>query len=84
AQNGPLYAAHWPSADEAARVRSRVTLVVQVNGKVRGRLEVEPGLSQESALQMATDMENVRKHMEGRGVSKVIHVPDRLLNIVVG
>jgi leucyl-tRNA synthetase len=83
-QTGSLYSAPWPVTDEAARVRSHVTLVVQVNGKVRGRLESEPGLSQESALQRVLEMENVKRYLEGQSVRKVIHVPDRLLNIVVG
>ena len=83
-EKGPLYAAPWPAADESARVRSQVTLVVQVNGKVRARLEAEPGLSRESALQLALDLENVQRHVTGKPVHKVIHVPDRLLNIVVG
>jgi leucyl-tRNA synthetase len=61
-----------------------VTLVVQVNGKLRARLELEPGASQALALERAVVIENVRRHMEGKAVRKIIHVPDRLLNIVVG
>jgi len=80
---GALYRAKWPEADDAARVRSQVTLVVQVNGKLRARLELPPGASQEEALEMAMEIENVKRHSEGKQVRKVIHVPDRLLNIVV-
>lgn len=83
-QNGSLYAAAWPVADESARVRSQVTLVIQVNGKVRARLEVEPGLSRDLALEHALADDNVQRHLEGKPLKKVIHVPDRLLNIVVG
>jgi len=79
----PLYRAEWPAADEAARERLQVTLVVQVNGKLRARLDLEPGASQEQALARAITIDNVQRHMEGRAVRKVIHVPDRLLNIVV-
>ena len=79
----PLYAASWPQPDDSARVRQQVTLVVQVNGKVRARLDVEPGLGQEAALERALGMDNVKRHVEDRSVRKVIHVPDRLLNIVV-
>ena len=81
---GPLYRAAWPSVDESARERLQVTLVVQVNGKLRARLELEPGASQEQAMERAVTIDNVRRHMEGKAVRKVIHVPDRLLNIVVG
>jgi leucyl-tRNA synthetase len=61
-----------------------VTLVVQVNGKVRARLELQPGLSRDRALEQALAMENVQRHMDQRPVIKVIHVPDRLINIVTG
>jgi leucyl-tRNA synthetase len=61
-----------------------VTLVVQINGKLRARLELEPGLEQNQALEQAISIDNVRKHMEGKQIRKVIHIPDRLLNIVVG
>ncbi len=81
---GPLYAAAWPEADEAARERSRVTLVVQVNGKLRARLEVEPGATKEEAFEQAKAIENVQRHLDGKSIRKVILVPDRLLNIVVG
>jgi leucyl-tRNA synthetase len=81
---GPLYSAAWPVADESARVRTRVTLVVQINGKLRARLELEPGASQEEAMEQAMQIDNVQRHLDGNTVRKVIHVPDRLLNIVVG
>jgi leucyl-tRNA synthetase len=82
--DGPLYCASWPEADESARERSQVTLVVQINGKLRARLELEPGLQQDAALEQAMSIENVKRHMEGKQIRKVIHIPDRLLNIVVG
>jgi leucyl-tRNA synthetase len=81
---GRLYNTAWPQADEAARERLQVTLVVQVNGKLRARLELEPGASREQALEQAMSIENVQRHIDGMAIRKVIHVPDRLLNIVVG
>jgi len=80
---GLVCRAAWPEPDQAARVRVQVTLVVQVNGKLRARLELEPGASREKALEQALAVDNVRRHMDGKTVRKVIHVPDRLLNIVV-
>ena len=50
---GRLYRAPWPQADEAARERQQVTLVIQVNGKLRARLELAPGTGQEQALEQA-------------------------------
>ena len=81
---GPAYCAPWPEVDEAAREKTRVTLVVQINGKLRARLELEPGASKDTALEQALAIENVQRHIGDKEVRKVIHVPDRLLNIVVG
>jgi leucyl-tRNA synthetase len=82
--SGPLYRAAWPQADESARVRIQVTLVVQINGKLRARMELEPGVDKEAVFEQAIAIENVSRHMQGKQVRKVIHIPDRLLNIVVG
>jgi leucyl-tRNA synthetase len=81
---GPLYNVAWPVADEAARERQQVTLVVQVNGKLRARLEIETGADKDQALERALAVDNVMRHVGEMEVRKVIHVPDRLLNIVVG
>ena len=81
---GPLFRAAWPEVDEAARVRTAVTLVVQVNGKVRAKMELAAGASKDDALEAALAIDNVQRHMGGKQVRKVIHVPDRLLNLVVG
>ena len=81
---GRLYKAPWPEVDEAAREKTRVTLVVQINGKLRARIDLEPGASKEQAQEQALAIDNVQRHMEGKQIRKVIHVPDRLLNIVVG
>ncbi len=82
-QQDDLQQAGWPVVDETARLRQQVTLVVQVNGKLRGRLELAPGASQEQALSLAQSDENVSRHLEGKVLRKVIHVPDKLLNLVV-
>ncbi len=80
--DGSVFDAGWPEVDEAALVRSSVTLVVQVNGKVRGRIEVAPGADRDSVQAAALADANVSRFVEGKTVRKVIHVPDKLLNIV--
>jgi leucyl-tRNA synthetase len=82
--SGSVYAADWPVADDAARERQQVTLVVQINGKLRARIELEPGATQEQALENALTVENVQRHLGDKTIRKVVHIPDRLLNIVVG
>lgn len=72
----------WPEVDQAARVRDQITLVVQVNGKLRARVELVPGSDEELAMAAAMSEQNVRKYTDGKTVRKVIYIPDRLLNIV--
>ncbi len=81
--SGPLYRAPWPEVDESARERTEVTVVVQINGKLRARIELEPGASQDQAMEQALAIENVRRFVGEGEIRKVIHIPDRLLNIVV-
>ena len=83
-EHEPLYTTAWPQVDESARVRTMVTLVVQVNGKLRARMEMPPGTDRDSATEAAMNEINVQRHVQDKTIRKVIHVPDRLLNIVVG
>jgi len=73
----------WPEVDESARVRDQITLVVQINGKLRARIELTPGSDQETAVAAAMAEQNVTRHTDGKDVRKIIYIPDRLLNIVV-
>jgi len=75
------YAA-WPEADESLLVDETITLVVQVNGKKRGEIEVAADISKEAAEAQALAVENVQKALSGREPKKVIVVPGRLINIV--
>ena len=81
--DGPVVDASWPEADPAALERDTVTLVVQVNGKLRGRVEVPAGTERGEAEAAARGNPNVARHLEGKTTRQVILVPDRLLNIVV-
>ena len=79
-----LVESRWPAVDEAALRQDRLQLVVQVNGKVRGHIEVAADVDQESAREAALAAENVARFVAGKTVRKVILVPGKLLNIVVG
>jgi leucyl-tRNA synthetase len=83
-REGSVFEAGWPEVDESALQRAAVTVVVQVNGKVRGRVEVPPGADRDSVQEAAMADENVARHLQDKTVRKVILVPDKLLNIVVG
>ncbi|HSS94351.1 MAG TPA: leucine--tRNA ligase, partial [Candidatus Dormibacteraeota bacterium] len=81
-QRGLLADATWPEFDAAAAAEPEVTLVVQVAGKVRDRMSVRAGLSEEQALETALASEKVRAALNGNRPTKVIFVPDKLINLV--
>ena len=78
-----LWEAPWPEADEAQLVRETFELVVQVNGKVRDRFEVDAGLSEDELVSRARASERVRSRLDGGEPRKTIVVPRRLVNFVV-
>jgi len=73
----------WPQADAEALKRDELTLVVQVNGKLRGRITVAVDSDKESIENQALNEPNVQRFIEGKAVKKVIVVPKKLVNIVV-
>ena len=74
--------APWPQVDEAALVRESITIVVQVNGKVRGKLEVAANIDKDGAIAAAKTDANVQKFLDGNTIRKEIYVPGKLVNIV--
>jgi len=77
-----LLDAEWPAVDEAALTRDEIELVVQVNGKVRAKLQVAADASKDSIEQLALTHEVVQKWIEEKTVRKVIVVPGKLVNVV--
>jgi leucyl-tRNA synthetase len=74
--------AGWPAADPALLVEDAVTCVIQVNGKVRDRLEVPPGISEDELRERALAAPGIARALGGRGIAKVIVRAPRLVNIV--
>ena len=81
-EKGLIADAPWPQFDATLAVEPKVVLVVQVGGKLRDRLDVEVGLSEEQATKLALESEKVRHALNGGAPSKVIYVQDRLINLV--
>ncbi len=77
-----LIDAAWPVVDEEALVQHTLELIVQVNGKVRGKVQVDVSASESEIQTSALDNENVKRFLEGITVEKVIVVKGRLVNIV--
>lgn len=80
---GILAEASWPTYDEETAREEQITIVIQVGGKVRSKIQVGAGEPDDAIRRMALEDERVRKHTSGKEVTKVITVPGKLVNIVV-
>ena len=86
ARQGGTFSVHqqsWPVYDPALTVDERITLIIQVNGKVRDRIAVPAGLTDKEATALAMKSERVQGYLNGNPPQKVIVVPERLVNLVV-
>ena len=72
----------WPSHDEAHLVESTIEMAVQVNGKLRDRIQIPADMDKSDIERIAIESENVQRHTEGKNVKKVIVIPGKLVNIV--
>jgi leucyl-tRNA synthetase len=84
---GGEYSVHqqsWPEHNPRALVAEHVTLVIQVDGKTRDRIQVPAGTDREQALERAVARESVRRHLSSSKLRKVVFLPDRLINLVTG
>ena len=85
-RTGHTYSIHqqpFPAWDDELAADDIITLVVQVNGKVRDKLEVPAGIAESEAQELALASPRVQSYMEGKAVSKTVYVPGRLVNVVV-
>ncbi len=80
---GRLNGAKWPQYDEAKCVESTVEIVVQINGKLRGRLNVAADISAQEAIRLAKEQDGITGLVEGKTIVKELYVPKKLVNIVV-
>ncbi len=74
----------WPQVDESALIQNNITLVVQVNGKVRAQIDVAADADKSDILGRAKSADNVVRFIAGKEIRKEIVVPGKLVNIVVG
>ena len=82
-QTSLLLEQDWPTVDESALVKDSLQIIVQVNGKLRSRIEVPASAGKDEIEQAATNDENVKRFTDGKQVVKVIVVPGKLVNIVI-
>ena len=84
-RKGYPYSIHnqsFPKWDESLAAEEEITLVIQVNGKVRDRVTVPVTVSEEEARELALDQDRVKAHLNEKELIKVVYVPGRLVNIV--
>ncbi len=79
----PIWKTTWPVVDESAAKEDVITIAVQVNGKLRGKIDVPAGANKEDVQKLAVGESNVARYISGKDIKKVIYVPNRLMNIVV-
>jgi leucyl-tRNA synthetase len=80
---GSVHLQTWPAPDRGTPAETEVTLVVQVNGRVRGRPRVPAGLVEAEAVQAALADPDVARHLGGKAPVRVVYLPDRLLNLIL-
>ena len=73
----------WPKVDELALLKTSSTIVIQVNGKVRGKIEVSVGSNDDTVKSQALEHGNVQKFIAGKQVKKIIIIPNKIVNIVI-
>jgi len=78
-----IFLEEWPSYDEKIIKEEKVILIIQINGKVRDKIEVEAGISKTDAEKKALAREKIKKWTEKNKIKKIIFIPDKLINIVV-
>jgi leucyl-tRNA synthetase len=79
-----IYNQPWPKWDEELAKEEEVTLVIQVNGKVRDKVTVPVSITEAEAKELALSSERVKAYLKDKEAAKIIYVPQRLVNIVVG
>ena len=78
-----IHVESWPEYDESLLQEESVTLVVQINGKLRDSIEVKRGMSEEDVKKLVLASEKIQKHLDGKEIRKFVYVQDKLANLVI-
>ena len=82
-QEGSIHISAWPSFDETLLVEENMTVVIQVNGKLRGDISVKRDTPEAEVIDAAKQLQKINNHLEGKTVKKTIYVPNKLVNFVI-
>ena len=80
---GSVHVQKWPACDASALTRDEIEVVLQINGKVRGRVKIAADLDREAMERIVTELPRAKELTEGKTIVKVVCVPGKLVNIVV-
>ena len=78
-----IFSNNWPEYDESKLVKNEITVAIQVNGKLRGQINVSSNLSKDDIIINSKEHENVQSYIKNKEVIKEIYVPGKLVNFVV-
>jgi leucyl-tRNA synthetase len=81
-KKGSVHNEAWPKYDEKALVKEEVEIVLQVNGKVRDKINVSKDMTKDGIGKLALDNEKIKSFIDGKNIIKVICIPGKLVNIV--
>lgn len=80
---GSIHISNWPVHEEKYLASDTIKIVIQVNGKVRGEIEIDKATDKQTIIASAKDVEKVRQHLQGKEIAREIYVPGRLVNFVI-
>ncbi|MBU0546787.1 leucine--tRNA ligase [Patescibacteria group bacterium] len=83
AHSDSVHQQKWPQYDSKMIREERINLIIQINGKVRDKIEIETGLSEKEATKMALSQEKVKTWIKNQEIKKVIFIPDQIINFVI-
>jgi len=78
-----IFEEKWPKYDIELAKEEKIILIVQINGKIRDKIEIEKGISQEKVKEIVLEREKVKKWIGEKEIKKIIFVPDKLINFVI-
>ena len=82
-RNNSIHRSKWPEFDKEAAKKDEITIVIQINGKVRDRIDVSADINEEKLKEKVFNQEKVKKYTDGKEIVKTIVIPKKLVNIVV-
>jgi leucyl-tRNA synthetase len=78
-----VHSQRWPVFEPSMVTEEKVTMIVQVNGRIRARIEVEPEITGDEMRELAIRLDRIREHVDGRSIQRVVTRPPNLVNLIV-